>query len=70
MKKVALLIAMTAMLFSCIKDKQIGNDLVVGSRVPDFSVVMNDGSTITGDSLRDGVSCIVFFYTFVFLKHK
>ena len=63
MKKVALLIAMTAMLFSCIKDKQIGNDLVVGSRVPDFSVVMNDGSTITGDSLRDGVSCIVFFYT-------
>ena len=63
MKKVALLIAMTAMLFSCIKDKKIGNDLVVGSRVPDFSVVMNDGSTITGDSLRDGVSCIVFFYT-------
>ena len=63
MKKVALLIAMTALLFSCIKDKQTGNDLAVGSRVPDFSVVMNDGSTISGASLRNGVSCIIFFYT-------
>ena len=63
MKKVALLIAMTAMLFSCIKDKQPGNDLVVGSRVPDFTVVMNDGSTLSSESLRKGLSCIVFFYT-------
>ena len=63
MKKVALLIAMTAMLFSCIKDKQTGNDLVVGSRIPDFTVVMNDGSILSSESLRNGVSCIVFFYT-------
>ena len=54
---------MTAMLFSCIKDKQTGNDLVVGSRIPDFTVVMNDGSTLSSESLRNGVSCIVFFYT-------
>ena len=63
MKKLALLIAMTAMLFSCIKDKQTGNDLVVGGRVPDFTVLMSDGSTISGSALSNGVSCIVFFYT-------
>jgi peroxiredoxin len=63
MKRIALLIMMTGIFYSCIKDKQTGNDLVVGSRIPDFNVFMNDGSTVSGESLRDGISCIVFFYT-------
>lgn len=63
MKKIALLIMTAVLLFSCIKDRQTGNDLVVGSRIPDFTILMNDGSTVSGESLRDGVSCIVFFYT-------
>ena len=63
MKKVAVLVAMTAILLSCIKDDPTGNDLVVGNLVPDFTVLMNDGSTVSGASLRSGVSCIVFFYT-------
>ena len=54
---------MATVLFSCIKDKQTGADLVVGSRIPDFTVLMDDGSTVSGESLRSGVSCIVFFYT-------
>jgi peroxiredoxin len=63
MKKIAALIMTTAVLFSCIKDRQTGNDLVVGSSIPDFSVLMNDGTFMSGESLRNGVSCIVFFYT-------
>ena len=63
MKKIAALIMTTAVLFSCIKDRQTGNDLVVGSSIPDFNVIMNDGSVVSEDSLSDGVSCIVFFYT-------
>lgn len=63
MKRIALLIMVTGMLFSCIKDRQTGNDLVVGSSIPDFNVLMNDGTFMSGESLRNGVSCIVFFYT-------
>lgn len=63
MRKLALLILMVPLLFSCIKEGQQGSDLVVGSRIPDFSVLMNDGSAVSGESLRHGVSCIVFFYT-------
>ena len=50
-------------LSSCIKEKQNGADLGVGDRIPDFSVIMNDGTQITGASLREGVSVIVFFTT-------
>ena len=35
----------------------------VGDSVPDFTVTMNDGSQVTGASLREGVSVIVFFTT-------
>lgn len=51
-------------LSSCINDDPTeGADLKVGDRIPDFSVNMNDGSTVTGESLRQGVSVIVFFHT-------
>ena len=38
-------------------------DLAVGDRIPDFSIIMSDGSYVTGEHLRQGVSCIVFFTT-------
>ena len=50
-------------LISCVKDKQSGADLVVGDRIPEFSVTMNDGSELTGKQLSRGKSCIVFFTT-------
>ena len=50
-------------LTSCIKEKQTGADLAPGDRIPDFTVVMNDGAEVTGESLREGVSVIVFFTT-------
>ena len=54
---------MLTVLSSCIKDRQTANDLVRGNRIPDFTIYDNDGSTVSGESLRKGVSCIVFFYT-------
>lgn len=50
-------------LTSCIKERRTGADLGVGDRIPDFAVTMNDGTSVTGTLLREGVSCIVFFTT-------
>lgn len=49
---------------SCIKDDEpVQNDLEVGDSIPDFTVQMNDGTTVTGASLRNGVSVVMFFHT-------
>lgn len=50
-------------LFSCIKEKPKGADLDAGDMIPDFTVAVSDGISLTGAQLRDGVSCIVFFTT-------
>lgn len=55
--------ALLLLLTSCIKENQSGADLIVGDSVPDFTVVINDGCTVTGAELRQGVSCIIFFTT-------
>lgn len=47
----------------CIKEKTEGADLKVGDMIPEFSVVMNDGSVVSDDSLKGNVSCIVLFHT-------
>ena len=63
MKKSIILIFSTLFLLSCIKEQQTGADLVLGDKIPDFSVIMNDGTEITGRELRQGKACIVFFTT-------
>lgn len=51
-------------LTSCIKDRiPQGADLEVGARLPEFSVTMNDGSTVSTADLLGDISCIVFFHT-------
>ena len=35
----------------------------VGDSLPDFSVTMNDGSVVTGESLRERVAVVLFFST-------
>lgn len=50
-------------LFSCIKEDHRGADLAVGDIIPDFTVAVSDGTSMTGAQLRGGVSCIVFFTT-------
>ena len=61
--RLAYLFTAVLMLFSCIKEKPAGADLVVGDVIPDFEVTMNDGSVVTGQELRKTPSCIVFFHT-------
>lgn len=50
---------------SCSGDETLPDNNIIGlgDYLPDFTAVMNDGSTVTGDMLRNGISCIVFFNT-------
>ena len=49
---------------SCINDKpEKTTDLNVGDHIPDFTVRMNDGTTVTSQQLGTGVSIIMFFHT-------
>lgn len=48
----------------CINDEPEPRSIVeVGDQLPEFSVVMNDGATVTTASLRGAPSMIVFFTT-------
>ena len=46
----------------CIKEKQTGADLKVGDVLPDFEVMMNDGSVVTDEILKEKVSVVIRFY--------
>ena len=61
--RIVVLLMLAGLFYSCIKEKQTGTDLATGDRIPDFAVTMNDGTTVSGAQLREGVSCIVFFTT-------
>ena len=63
MKKLFTYLVLLFSLISCIKEKQTGANLGVGDAIPDFSVVMNDNTAVTGSQLSSGVCCIVFFTT-------
>ena len=57
-----LIIVLGLIISSCIKEEQ-GVELVVGDRLPDFEVVMDDGSVVDDDILSEGVSVVMFFHT-------
>ena len=65
MKRRLLLISlcMLSILTACIKEKQTGADLKIGDILPDFEVVMNDGSVVTDEILKEKVSVVMFFHT-------
>lgn len=50
-------------LSSCIKDRPSEGDLKVGDHLPDFEVVMNDGTVVSDDILKEGISVVMFFHT-------
>ena len=58
-----MMITVLAALTGCIKEKQTGAELKVGDILPDFEVVMNDGSVVTDDMLKESVSVVMFFHT-------
>ena len=63
MKKMLSIFAALAMLTGCIKERQTGADLKVGDMLPEFEVVMNDGSVVNDDMLKESVSVVMFFHT-------
>lgn len=61
-----MLLFFSVFMFSCIVDEEEpveGNELVVGDRIPFFSVVMNNGEKIGNEDLKGKISLIVFFNT-------
>lgn len=62
-RNILLLFSALLLSVSCIKDKPEGADLSVGDTLPDFQVAMNDGSTVSDESLKQGVSLVMFFHT-------
>lgn len=50
-------------LSSCIKDRPYDGNLEVGNYLPDFEVVMNDGTVVNDDILGKGISVVMFFHT-------
>ena len=63
MKRILSAIAVLAILTGCIKEKQTGADLKVGDSLPDFEVVMDDGTVVTDEILSESVSVVMFFHT-------
>lgn len=66
MKKISLLLTILCVFLcasGCIKDKVEDVELKVGDRLPDFSVVMNDGTVVSDESLKGSVSFVMFFHT-------
>ena len=62
-KGILYILTLTLALTSCIKENKTGKDLVTGEVIPDFTVTMNDGTVVTGASLREVPSCIMFFHS-------
>ena len=58
-----LFILLALLLSSCIKEGRNGSDLQVGDMLPEFQVMMNDGSLINDSILKETVSVVMFFHT-------
>ena len=63
MKRLLYILSCMLIVSSCIKDDPKGADLIVGDRLPDFEVVMNDGTVVSDESLSGAVSVVMFFHT-------
>ena len=63
MKRILGVIVVVLSLAGCINEKIDGADLKVGDMIPGFSVVMNDGTAVSDQSLIGNVSFIMFFHT-------
>lgn len=63
MKRILRVLAAVICMAGCINEKIEGADLKVGDVIPDFEVVMNDGSVVDDDMLKESVSVVMFFHT-------
>lgn len=63
MKRLLAIFSFVCILSGCILEKNEGTDINTGDVLPDFEVVMNDGSVVTDDHLKGSVSAVMFFHT-------
>ena len=63
MRRISVVLAVMMCLAGCINEKIEGADLKVGDMIPDFEVVMNDGSLMSDEILKEYVSVVMFFHT-------
>ena len=63
MKKLVIAFTVLLGLCGCVKENPKGADLKVGEMMPDFEVVMSDGTVVTDDLLKESVSVVMFFST-------
>ena len=63
MKRFLGVLAAVMCLTGCIKEDIKGADLKTGDMIPDFEVVMNDGSVVNDEMLKESVSVVMFFHT-------
>lgn len=57
------ILAFLAFLSACITEEPTGRELAVGDPLPSFSVMMNNGESMSNGHLKGKVSMIVFFNT-------
>ncbi len=62
-KAVAVCLLVMMVMSGCVKEDESGADLRVGDELPEFEVMMSDGSVVGDDDLRGSVSVVMFFHT-------
>ena len=62
MRKLIAILSVIGILSACIAEDKTGADVQVGDSLPDFEVVMENGSVVTGSSLKGNVSVLMFFH--------
>ena len=63
MKYFVIILTFIYSFIGCIKENPQASDLKVGDMIPEFSVMMNDGTAVSDQSLIGNVSFIMFFHT-------
>lgn len=63
MKRLVALFILIFPLCGCIHEKEPGEEIKPGDYLPEFEVMMNDGSVVTDASLKGSVSVVMFFHT-------
>ena len=62
MRKLIAILSVIGILSACISEDKTGADVQVGDSLPEFEVVMENGSVVTGSSLKGNVSVLMFFH--------
>jgi peroxiredoxin len=62
MKKLLVLFSLLAVMTGCINEDVKTGNVSVGDALPEFEVVMNDGSVVSDASLKGSVSVVMFFH--------